>query len=49
MTGRITRRSKLKYLLIRKNLVDEAVEDFVNKDVKDILNLFRLFKRRYTR
>lgn len=41
--GHIQRRSKLRYLLVCKNLVDETVEDFVNKDVEDILKLFRLF------
>ena len=41
--GRLTRRSKLKYLLVRKGLVDDAVEDFVNEDVEDILRLFRVF------
>ena len=41
--GRIKRRSKLRYLLVYKNLVDETIEDFVNEDVKDILKLFRLF------
>lgn len=41
--GRITRRSKLKYLLVRKNLVDDTVEEFVNEDVEDIITLFRLF------
>lgn len=41
--GRLTRRSKLKYLLVRRGLVDEAVENFVNEDVDDILQLFRVF------
>jgi hypothetical protein len=41
--GRLTRRSKLKYLLVRKGVVDDAVEDFVNEDVEDILGLFRVF------
>lgn len=41
--GRLTRRSKLKYLLVRKGLVDDALEDFVNADVEDILGLFRVF------
>lgn len=40
---RLTRRSKLKYLLVRKGVVDDAVEDFVNEDVEDILGLFRVF------
>ena len=43
--GHITRRTKLKYLLVRKNLVDETVEQFVNEDVEDILRLFRLFNK----
>ena len=41
--GRLTRRSKLKYLLVRKGLVDDVVEDFVNEDVDDVLRLFRVF------
>ena len=41
--GRLKRRSKLKYLLVEKGLLDEAVEEFVNKDVEDILGLFRIF------
>ncbi len=41
--GRLTRRSKLKYLLVRRGVVDDAAEEFVNKDVEDILGLFRLF------
>lgn len=41
--GHLTRRSKLKYLLIRKGLIDDAVEQFVNEDVEDILGLFRVF------
>ena len=41
--GRLTRRSKLKYLLVRRGMVDDAVEEFVNEDVEDILGLFRMF------
>jgi len=41
--GRLMRRSKLKYLLVRKGLADDAVEEFVNEDVEDILRLFRVF------
>ena len=41
--GRIKRRSKLKYLLVKKGILDDAVEDFVNEDVEDILRLFRVF------
>ncbi len=41
--GRLTRRSKLKYLLVQKGLLDDAIEDFVNEDVEDILKLFRVF------
>lgn len=41
--GRLKRRSKLKYLLVRKGVIDSTVEDFVNADVEDILRLFRVF------
>lgn len=41
--GRLSRRSKLKYLLVRSGMADKAVEDFVNRDVEDILSLFRVF------
>lgn len=37
--GRLTRRSKLRYLLVRKGLVDDAVEAFIHEDVEDILAL----------
>ncbi len=41
--GRVTRCSKLRYLLERRGLVDPAVENFVNEDVEDLLGLFRQF------
>ena len=41
--GRLTRRSKLKFLLVRQGLVDDAVEEFVHEDVEGILGLFRVF------
>lgn len=41
--GRVTRRSKLKYLLSRKGLTDDAAEEFIEEDVEDILGLFRVF------
>jgi len=41
--GRMTRRSKLKFLLVRRGMLDDVVEEFVNEDVEDILKLFQLF------
>ncbi len=41
--GRLARRSKLKYLLVEKGILDDAAEAFVNEDVDDILGLFRIF------
>lgn len=41
--GRVTRRSKLRYLLRRQGVDDAAAEDFMNEDVDDILELFRVF------
>ena len=41
--GNPTRRSKIKYLLTRKGLTGEAVEEFVEQDIKNIHELFRIF------
>ena len=41
--GRPTRRSRIKMLLGRKGMVDEELEDFVTRDVDNILDLFGVF------
>jgi hypothetical protein len=41
--GTPTRRAKIKYLLHQKGITLAALEDFVNEDVENILQLFRLF------
>jgi predicted pPIWI-associating nuclease len=38
-----TRRSKVKLLLHRKNLLDQSFEDFTSQDVENIIDLFRVF------
>ncbi|MBH1956128.1 hypothetical protein I8H84_00960 [Candidatus Saccharibacteria bacterium] len=38
--GNATRRSKIKYLLDKKGIASEAAEDFVEKDIQNIINLF---------
>lgn len=38
-----TRRAKIKFFLYRKGMRDDALEDFVEKDVNNILELFRVF------
>ena len=41
--GTPTRRAKIRYLLSRQSLTDEALEDFVDTDVDNILSLFTVF------
>lgn len=41
--GKPTRRSKIKYLLSRKNLSDEDFENFIDEDISNIIELFRIF------
>lgn len=38
-----TRRSKVRYLLMRNRMSDEALEDFVEKDIDNVVQLFRVF------
>ena len=38
-----TRRAKIKFFLHHKGMTDNALEDFVEKDVNNILELFRVF------
>lgn len=38
-----TRKAKIKYFLHRKGMTDGALEDFVEEDMKNILELFRVF------
>lgn len=41
--GRTTRRSKIQFMLARGGLTDEALQAFVEHDVENILELFRVF------
>lgn len=41
--GNPTRRSKIKYLLARKDMADETVEEFIEQDIQNIHELFRIF------
>jgi hypothetical protein len=41
--GKPTRRSKIKYFLSRNGMVDDAVEDFVEQDMQNVVELFRYF------
>ena len=38
-----TRRSKVRYLLMRNRMSDDALEDFVEKDIDNVVQLFRVF------
>ena len=38
-----TRRSKVRYLLVQNRMSDEALEDFVEKDIDSVVQLFRVF------
>lgn len=41
--GAPTRREKIKYMLRRAGIVNDAATDFVDEDVNNVLNLFRVF------
>ena len=41
--GTPTRRSKIRYFLRRRRLADEALEDFVEEDMNNVVQLFREF------
>lgn len=41
--GKPTRRSKLKFLLTRKGMLEDALEEFVEQDMENIVQLFRIF------
>lgn len=41
--GNATRRSKIRYVLHRNGMTDETLEDFVEEDVENILQLFKVF------
>ena len=40
--GNATRKSKIRYFLRRKGLIDSDVEDFIEKDMQNILELFHI-------
>ena len=42
-SGKPSRRSKIQFLLDRKGLADDALESFVEDDMDNIIQLFRLF------
>lgn len=41
--GSPTRRSKIRFFLRRSNIAERALEDFVEEDIKNVLQLFREF------
>lgn len=41
--GKPTRRAKIKYLLHQKGMTDDALEDFVEEDIQNIVQLFGVF------
>lgn len=41
--GKPTRRNKIKFILHRKKIIDGYLEDFVDQDMENIIQLFRLF------
>ena len=41
--GKPTRRTKIKFILHRKKMTNGALEDFVEQDIDNILQLFRVF------
>ena len=42
-TGVPTRREKISFLLQKSGIINDAAVDFVDEDVKNVLNLFRVF------
>lgn len=43
--GRPTRRARIQFLLHRKNLSDNALEDFIDKDINNVIELFDVFNQ----
>ena len=41
--GLPTRRSKIRFFLLRSNIADRSLEDFVDEDMTNVLQLFREF------
>lgn len=41
--GKPTRRAKLKFLLSQKGMLEDALEEFVEQDMENIVQLFRIF------
>lgn len=41
--GLPTRRSKIRFFLLRSNMADRSLEDFVDEDITNVLQLFRVF------
>lgn len=41
--GKPTRRAKLKFLLTRKGMIQDVLEEFVEQDMENIVQLFRVF------
>ncbi len=41
--GNPTRRSKIKYFLHRKGMIEDSLEEFVENDMENIVQLFRIF------
>ena len=41
--GNPTRRSKIKYFLHRKGMIEDSLEEFVENDMENIVQLFRVF------
>ena len=41
--GKLTRREKIKYILHQKELTDGELEEFVEQDIDNIIQLFRVF------
>ena len=43
--GKPTRRSKIRFLLYRRGMTEEALEDFVEQDMENIVQLFGVFNK----
>ena len=41
--GTPTRRAKIRYILHRRGVTDDAVTDFVERDIENVIQLFRVF------
>lgn len=41
--GNATRRSKIRYILYRKGMADDTLENFVEEDIENVLQLFHVF------